>query len=209
MASDDKGSRSPFSTIASQGADSQFFRLHHQRGAESYTFGQGGMRTVKVDFRGDILRIIYTRTTTHPAGIHNTHALINEHRYAQGDQYTRHDQSPSNQYTRRTSTTVTTPHPWTDKRTHIRTRRPVHTSRQVTTESVHAAHIDYGHNAQSAHNNKTPPGRIAPIPRHPPPPHTHTAPQTAGPTKPTPTDTLHSTNPRSLAVSSGLRDTGN
>ena len=40
--------------IAYQGADSQFFRVHHQRGAEPYTFGQGGMRAVEVDFRGDI-----------------------------------------------------------------------------------------------------------------------------------------------------------
>ena len=146
--------------------------------------------------------------------MHNTHALINERTYAQGDQYTRHDQSPPNQYTRRTSTTVTTPHPCTDKRMHIRTRRPVYTSRPVTTESVHAAHIDYGNNAQSVHNNNAyarPAGSHQCLPRRPPPPpppHTH-APQTAGPTKPTPTDTLHSTNPRSRAVSLGLRDTGN
>ena len=40
--------------IASQGAGSQFFRAHHQRGAEPYTFGRGGMRAVEVDFRGDI-----------------------------------------------------------------------------------------------------------------------------------------------------------
>ena len=56
---------------------------------------------------------MYTRTTTHPAGIHNTHTLINERTYAQGDQYTHHDQSPPNQYTRRTSTTVTTPNQYT------------------------------------------------------------------------------------------------
>ena len=37
--------------IASQGTDSQFFRVHHQRGAELYTFGRGGMRTVEVDVR--------------------------------------------------------------------------------------------------------------------------------------------------------------
>ena len=40
--------------IASQGAGSQFFRVHHQRGAEPYTFGRGGMRAVEVDFRRDI-----------------------------------------------------------------------------------------------------------------------------------------------------------
>ena len=40
--------------IASRGAGSQFFRVHHQRGAEPYTFGRGGMRAVEVDFRGDI-----------------------------------------------------------------------------------------------------------------------------------------------------------
>ena len=44
-------------------------------------------------------------------------------------------------------------HPCTDKRTLLRTKRPVHTSRPVTAESVHAAHIDYGHNAQSVHDN--------------------------------------------------------
>ena len=40
--------------IASQGAGSQFFRVHHQRGAEPYTFGRGGMPAVEADFRGDI-----------------------------------------------------------------------------------------------------------------------------------------------------------
>ena len=40
--------------IASQGEDSQFFRVHHQRGAESHTFGREGMRAVEVDFRGNI-----------------------------------------------------------------------------------------------------------------------------------------------------------
>ena len=40
--------------IASQGVDSQFFRVHHQGRAEPYTFGRGGMGAVEVDFRGDI-----------------------------------------------------------------------------------------------------------------------------------------------------------
>ena len=40
--------------IASQGAGSQFLRVHHQHGAEPYTFDRGGMRAVEVDFRGDI-----------------------------------------------------------------------------------------------------------------------------------------------------------
>ena len=35
--------------IASQGEDSQYFRVHHQRGAEPYTFGRGVMRAVEVD----------------------------------------------------------------------------------------------------------------------------------------------------------------
>ena len=48
------------------------------------------------------------------------------------------------------------PHLCTDKRTLLRTRRPVHTSRPVTAESVHAAHIDYGHNAQSVHHKSYP-----------------------------------------------------
>ena len=38
---------------ASQGAGSQFLRVHHQRGAEPYTFGREGIRVVRVDFRGD------------------------------------------------------------------------------------------------------------------------------------------------------------
>ena len=40
--------------IASKDEDSQFFRVHHERGAERYTFGRGGMRAVEVDFRGNI-----------------------------------------------------------------------------------------------------------------------------------------------------------
>ena len=40
--------------IASQGEDSQFFRVHHQRGAELYRFGRGGMRAVEVVFRENI-----------------------------------------------------------------------------------------------------------------------------------------------------------
>ena len=48
------------------------------------------------------------------------------------------------------------PHLSTDKRTLLRTRRPVHTSRPVTAESVHTAHIDYDHNAQSVHHNSYP-----------------------------------------------------
>ena len=35
--------------IASLVDDSQFFRVHHQRGAEPYTFGRGDMRAVEVD----------------------------------------------------------------------------------------------------------------------------------------------------------------
>ena len=33
----------------SQGAGSQFFKVHHHRGAEPYTFGRGGLRAVEVD----------------------------------------------------------------------------------------------------------------------------------------------------------------
>ena len=36
---------------ASKGEDSHFFRIHHQRGAEPYTFGRGGMRAVEVHVR--------------------------------------------------------------------------------------------------------------------------------------------------------------
>ena len=40
--------------IASKGEDSQFFRVHRQRGVKPYTFGRGGMRAVEGDFRGNI-----------------------------------------------------------------------------------------------------------------------------------------------------------
>ena len=40
--------------ITSKGEDSQFLRVHHQRGAEPYMLGRGGMRAVEVDFRGNI-----------------------------------------------------------------------------------------------------------------------------------------------------------
>ena len=36
--------------IASKGEDSQFFRVHHQRETEPYTFGRGGTRAIEVDF---------------------------------------------------------------------------------------------------------------------------------------------------------------
>ena len=39
--------------IASKGEDGQSFRAHHQRGAEPYTFGRGGIRAVEVGFRGN------------------------------------------------------------------------------------------------------------------------------------------------------------
>ena len=48
------------------------------------------------------------------------------------------------------------PHLCTDKRTLLCARRPVQASRPVTAESVHAAQIDYGHNAQSVHHNPYP-----------------------------------------------------
>ena len=87
-----------------------------------------------------------------------------------------------------------TQHPRNDKRTHIRTSRP------VTAESVHAEHIDYGNNAQSVHDNNAyvrPAGPHQSLANPPPPPR---VPYTADPTKPTPTNTLHSTNPRSRAL---------
>ena len=37
--------------MSSKGKDSQFFKVHHQRGVEPYTFGRGGMRAVEADFR--------------------------------------------------------------------------------------------------------------------------------------------------------------
>ena len=36
----------------SQGTGSQFFKVHHQRGAEPYTFGRASMRAVEVDLGG-------------------------------------------------------------------------------------------------------------------------------------------------------------
>ena len=38
-----------------KGEDSQFFRVHHQRGAEPYTFGREGRWAVEVDFRRNII----------------------------------------------------------------------------------------------------------------------------------------------------------
>ena len=130
-----------------------------------------------------------------------------------------------------------TQHPRADKQTRIRTRRPVNTSRPVTSESVHAAHIrtyaqgdQYTHDGQSppnqytrrtstaattpksVHDNKTyarPAGSHQSSAARRPPQHAPHAPQTAGPTKPTPTDTLHSTNHRGRAVATGRRNTGN
>ena len=92
----------------------------------------------------------------------------------------------------------------------MRTRRPVHASRPVTAGSVHAAHVDYGHNAQPVHDNNAYARPAGPhqSPAAPPPPHTH-VPHTAGPTETTPTNTLHSTNPRGRAGFPGPRNTGN
>ena len=61
---------------------------------------------------------MYTRTTTPP---HHPYVLTNERSYAQGDQYTHHDQLSPNQYTQRTSTTVTTPNQYTITHTPPRT----------------------------------------------------------------------------------------
>ena len=49
-----EGARVRLIQIASKGEESQFFRVHHQRGAKPYTFGGGGMQAVEVDFRGNI-----------------------------------------------------------------------------------------------------------------------------------------------------------
>ena len=40
--------------IASQGEDSQFFRVHQQHQTKPYTFGRRGMRAVEVDFGENI-----------------------------------------------------------------------------------------------------------------------------------------------------------
>ena len=96
-----------FSTNCIPGREQSVLEVHHQRREETYTFGRGGMRALEVNLGK---HIVYTRITTHP---HHTYALTNERSYAQGNQYTYHDQSPPNQYTRRTSTTVTTPNQYT------------------------------------------------------------------------------------------------
>ena len=101
----ERGSRSPFSTNCipgrgqpvPEGTPPTRSRTVHVR-PRRHASGRGG-------FQGR--HIIYTRTTTHPVGIHNTRALINERIYAH------HDQSPPNQYMRRTSTTVTRPNQYT------------------------------------------------------------------------------------------------
>ena len=104
------------------------------------------------------------RTTTHTAGIRNTHALINERAYTQCDQYTHHDHSA---------------------------------------ESVHAAHIDYGHHVQSVHDNDTyarPAGPRQSLASSPPP---HTRATYGKPYE------IQFTNPRGRDVSLGPWDTGN
>ena len=45
--------------------------MHHQRGAEPYTLGQGGRRAVEVDFQA---KHNYTKITTNTTGMHNIHA---------------------------------------------------------------------------------------------------------------------------------------
>ena len=53
-----------------------------------------------------------------------------------------------------------TQHPRADKQTRIRTRRPVNTSRPVTSESVHAAHIrTYAQGDQYTHDGQSPPNQ--------------------------------------------------
>ena len=60
----------PSVQIASEGEDNQFFRVHHQRGAEPYTFGRGSIRAIEVDLRRNSLLYennhAHHRDTQHP-----------------------------------------------------------------------------------------------------------------------------------------------
>ena len=47
----------------SQGAGSQFFKVHHHRGAEPYTLGREGMRAVEVDL-GELYKFIQGQLRT-------------------------------------------------------------------------------------------------------------------------------------------------
>ena len=147
------GVRSVRST--SQGVDSQFFEVHHQRGAEPYTFGRGGMRAGEVD-----LRELYNsykdnhaprRDTQHPSTNKQMHTHTrrpmtsrpmtsrpSHRRISTRDAYTH----------KATSTRIATSHHRISTRgAHLLTVHDNNTYarpaglHEVTAESVHAAHI--------------------------------------------------------------------
>ena len=134
----------------SQGAGSQFFKVHHQRGAEPYTFGRGGMRAVELDL-GELYNSYKDnhaprRDTQHPSTNNQMHTRTrrpitsrpSHRRISTRDAYTH----------KATSTRIATSHRRISTRgAHRLTVHDNNTddrpagSQQVTAESVHAAHI--------------------------------------------------------------------
>ena len=135
----------------SQGAGSQFFKVHHQRGAEPYTFGRGGMRAVEVDL-GELYNSYKDnhaprRDTQHPSINKQMHTCTrrpitsrpSHRRISTHDAYTH----------KATSTRIATSHRRISTRgAHRLTVHDNNTyarpagSHQVTAESVHAKHIE-------------------------------------------------------------------
>ena len=150
----------------SQGAGSQFFKVHHHRGAEPYTFGRGGMRTVEVDL-GELYNSYKDkhaprRDTQHPS----TNKQMNTRTRRPITSRPSHRRiSTHDAYTHKaTSTCIATSHRRISTRgAHRQTVHDNNTyvrpagSHQVTAESVHAAHI---HTRRPVHaSRKSPPNQ--------------------------------------------------
>ena len=134
-----------------QGAGSQFFKVHHQRGAKPYTFGRGGMRAVEVDL-GELCNSYKDNhaprmDTKHPSTNKQIHTCTrrpitsrpSHRRISTRDAYTH----------KATSTRIATSHRRINTRgAHRLTVHDNNTyaraagSHQVTAESVHAEHIE-------------------------------------------------------------------
>ena len=151
---------------ASQGAGSQFFKVHHQRGAEPYTFGRGGMRALEADL-GELYNSYKDnhaprRDTQHPSTNKQMHTRTrrpitsrpSHRRISLRDAYTH----------KATSTRIVTSHRRISTRgAHRLTVHDNNTyarpagSHQVTAVSVHAAHI---HTRRPVHaSRKSPPNQ--------------------------------------------------
>ena len=150
----------------SQGAGSQFFKVHHQRGAEPYTFGRGGMRAVEVDL-GELYNSYKDnhaprRDTQHPSTNKQMHTRTrrpttsrpSHRRISTRDVYT-HKATSTRIATSHRRISTRGAHRLTvhDNNTYARPAR----SHQVTAESVHATHI---HTRRPVHaSRKSPPNQ--------------------------------------------------